>query len=164
MMYSEKYAEALHAAHYPTMILSLLMAGLGILTAFLFYQWKKISVDKLAERFKTLYNWSLNKWHFDELYDATVVAGTVGFSRFVGTFDLKVIDGIVNGAATVTRGFSSFIGKFDDIVVDGLVNSMAYLSGFIGMIFRRFQTGKVQTYLIFVLISIVVLLFLFKSF
>ncbi len=164
MMYSGKYEEAIHAVHYPAMILSLLMAGFGILMAFLFYQWKKISADKLAERFKALYNWSFNKWKFDELYDATVIAGTIGLSRFLGAFDLKVIDGIVNGAATVTRGFSSFIGKFDNIVVDGLVNFMAYLSGFIGLIFRRFQTGKVQTYLIFVLISIVFLLFLFNSF
>ena len=164
MMYSGKYEEAIHAVHYPAMILSLLMAGFGILMAFLFYQWKKISADKLAERFKALYNWSFNKWKFDELYDATFIAGTIGLSRFLGAFDLKVIDGIVNGAATVTRGFSSFIGKFDNIVVDGLVNFMAYLSGFIGLIFRRFQTGKVQTYLIFVLISIVFLLFLFNSF
>jgi NADH-quinone oxidoreductase subunit L len=164
IMYSKKYEEAIHAVHYPAMILSLLMAGIGILIAFLFYQWKKISADKLAERFRSLYSWSLNKWHFDELYDATVVAGTVGLSRMLGAFDLKFIDGIVNGAATITRGFSSFIGKFDNVVVDGLVNFMAYLSGFIGLIFRRFQTGKVQTYLIFVLISIVLLLFLFKSF
>jgi len=164
MMYSKKYEEAIHAVHYPAMILSLLMAGLGILMAFLFYQWKKISADKLAEKFKGLYNWSLNKWRFDEFYDATFIAGTIGLSRFLGAFDLKVIDGIVNGAATVTRGFSSFIGKFDNIVVDGLVNFMAYLSGFIGLIFRRFQTGKVQTYLIFVLMSIVFLLFLFNSF
>ena len=164
MMYSEKYEEAMHAVHYPAMIISLLMAGLGILIAFLFYQWKKISADNLAERFKALYNWSFNKWHFDDLYDATVVAGTVGFSRLLGAFDLKVIDGIVDGAATITRGFSSFIGKFDNVVVDGLVNFTAYLSGFIGLIFRRFQTGKVQTYLIFVLISIVLLLFFYKSF
>jgi NADH-quinone oxidoreductase subunit L len=148
IMYSEKYEEAIHAVHYPAMILSLLMAGFGILIAFLFYQWKKFSADKLAERFKLLYNWSLNKWRFDELYDATAVAGTVGFSRFLGAFDLKVIDGIVDGAASITRGFSSFIGKFDNVVVDGLVNFMAYLSGFIGLIFR----------------SIVLLLFLFKSF
>jgi NADH-quinone oxidoreductase subunit L len=77
---------------------------------------------------------------------------------------LKIIDGIVNGAAAITRGFSFFIGKFDNVVIDGLVNFTAYLSGFIGLIFRRFQTGKVQTYLIFVLISVVILLFLFKSF
>jgi NADH-quinone oxidoreductase subunit L len=162
--YSSSHEHAMHAVHYPAMILSLIMAATGILMAFLFYQWKKIDADKLASKYKFLYDFSLNKWRFDELYDATVVSGTIGTSRFLGSFDLKIIDGIVNGAAAITRGFSFFIGKFDNVVIDGLVNFTAYLSGFIGLIFRRFQTGKVQTYLIFVLISVVILLFLFKSF
>lgn len=164
VLYSESYEEALQVVHTPTMIISLLMAGIGILLAFLFYQWKKINVDRLAEKFKFLYKWSYNKWYFDELYDATVISGTIGLSKILGKFDSKIVDGIVNGTASVTKGFSNFTGKFDDIVVDGLVNFMAYLSGFIGLIFRRFQTGKVQTYLLFVLISIVLLMFIFKSF
>ncbi len=164
VMYSESYEEAMHSVHVPTMILSLLMAGLGILLAFVFYQWKKVNVDRLAEKYKPLYNFSLNKWYFDELYDKTAVSGTIGLSRFLGKFDSKVIDGIVNGSASVTKGFSTFIGKFDNIVVDGFVNFAAYLSGFVGLIFRRFQTGKVQTYLVFVLLSVVILLFIFNSF
>ena len=164
IMYSETYQEAMHAIHIPAMVLSLLMAGLGILLAFVFYQWKKVDVGKLVERFKGLYNFSLNKWYFDEAYDATAVSGTLGLSRFLGKFDSKIIDGIVNGSAAVTKSFSTFIGKFDNVVVDGLVNFTAYLSGFIGLLFRRFQTGKVQTYLVFVLVSIIILLFVFKSF
>ena len=164
IMYSETYVEAMHAIHIPAMILSLLMAGLGILLAYLFYQWKRIDVGKLVEKFKGLYNFSFNKWYFDEAYDATAVNGTLGLSRLLGRFDLKIIDGIVNGTAYITKGFSTFIGKFDNVVVDGLVNFMAYLSGFIGLVFRRFQTGKVQTYLVFVLVSVVILLFIFKSF
>ena len=160
VMYSEMYTEALHHAHTPGVILSLLMAVGGILLAFTMYQWKKISADKLAEKVKPLYNFSLNKWYFDELYDKTFVNGTLALSRMVAWFDRVIIDGIVDGSATVTKAFSNFIGKFDNIVIDGLVNFMAYLSAFIGLIFRRFQTGKVQTYIIMVVFSIVILLFL----
>ncbi len=163
VMYSETYTSALHNAHGTAVILSLFVAISGILLAFVMYQWKKISADKLAERFKPLYKFSLNKWYFDEFYDKTFVAGTLGLARFLAKFDLKVIDGIVDGSATVTKAFSRFAGKFDNIVVDGLVNLMAYLSGFIGLLFRRFQTGKVQTYLVLVVFSLVILLFLFKS-
>ena len=74
IMYSETYTEALHHAHLPAVILSELLAICGILLAFSMYQWKKISADKLAERFKPLYNFSLNKWYFDELYHKTFVA------------------------------------------------------------------------------------------
>lgn len=159
--YSEVYTEAMHTAHYPAMFLSLFMAISGILLAFIFYHWKKLSADNLAAKFKPLYNFSLNKWYFDELYDKTFVAGTIGLSKALGWFDQKIIDGIVDGSAVVTRRLSSFIGGFDNIVIDGFVNLTAYISGFIGLLFRRVQTGKVQTYIVFVIFSIIILLFLF---
>lgn len=164
VVFSESYTEAIHQAHIPAMLLSLLVASFGILLAFTLYQWKKISADKLADRIKPLYNISLNKWYFDEFYNAVFVGGTLLFAKFLAWFDAVIVDGVINGSAALTKGLSKFSGKFDSLVVDGLVNFMAYLSGFIGLMFRRFQTGKVQTYLMLVVFSIVILLFLFKSF
>lgn len=164
IIYSNTYTDAVHSAHYPAMILSLLVAVTGIVLAFSMYQWKKISPDKLAEKYKFLYKVSYNKWYFDEFYDKVFVAGTIGFSKLLAWFDATIIDGIVNGSAAITRVFSYISGKFDNYVVDGLVNLMAYLSGFVGLLFRRLQTGKVQTYVILVVFSLVVLLFLFKTF
>lgn len=162
IMYSTVYAEAMHKAHYPAMFISLFVATLGILLAFMFYQWKKINVDTLTDKLKPLYNFSLNKWYFDELYTNTFVRGTLLLSRTLGWFDLKIIDGIVNGSASVTKYLSFFIGNFDKIVIDGLVNLTAYLSGFFGLLFRRIQTGKVQTYIVLVIFSLVILLFIFR--
>ena len=164
VVFSSTYTEAMHRAHYPAMFLSLFVAGVGILIAFTIYQWQKVSADKLAEKLKLLYLLSYNKWYFDELYYATFVAGTIGLSKLLAWFDLFFIDGIVNGSASLTKGISKFSGKFDNVVVDGLVNFSAYASGFIGLVFRRFQTGKVQTYIVLVIFSLVILLFLFKSF
>jgi len=164
VIFSESYTEAMHAAHYPAMGISIVLAALGILLAFAFYYWKKLDPDKLAESIKPLYNLSYNKWYFDEFYNGVIVAGTLAFSRFLAWFDSTIVDGLVNLSATVTRALSRFVGKFDSVVVDGLVNFMAYLSGFIGLIFRRFQTGKVQTYVVLAVFSLVILLFLFKSF
>jgi NADH-quinone oxidoreductase subunit L len=97
------------------------------------------------------------------LYDKTFVAGTIGFSKLIGWFDAKIVDGIVNGVGNLTRLLAVFTGAFDRIVIDGIVNFTAYISGFIGLIFRRIQTGKVQTYLILVIFSIIILLFLFND-
>jgi NADH-quinone oxidoreductase subunit L len=141
------------------MLLSLLVAATGIVFAFVFYYWKKINADKLAGDIKPLYKLSFNKWYFDEIYDATFVAFTMGSSRFLAWFDNTIVDGIVNGAATVTRLTSFVAGRFDSIVVDGLVNLMAYLSGFIGLVL-----GRVQTYLVLVVFSLVIILYLFKTF
>ncbi len=162
--FSETYTEAMHKAHVPSMLLSLLLASLGILVAFIFYQWKKLDPDKLADSVKPLYKLSYNKWYFDEIYDATFVAFTLGISKVLFWIDTYIIDGIVNGSATATKHFSSLSGKFDNVVVDGLVNFMATLSGLIGLMFRKLQTGKVQTYIVLVVFSLVIILFLFKSF
>ncbi|MCL4548757.1 MAG: NADH-quinone oxidoreductase subunit L, partial [Bacteroidetes bacterium] len=143
---------------------SAIVAGLGILIAFMFYQWKKISADKLAEKLKTLYKLSLNKWYLDEIYDATAVSGTLGFGSILAWFDNKIVDGIVNGSAHVTQLVSKFSNLFDTYVVDGFVNFTAFFSGFVGLSFRRLQTGKVQTYIIFVVFSIIILLLIFKPF
>jgi len=159
--YSESYTEAMHSAHYPAMLISELVAVIGIFFAFVFYQWKKVDVEKLVSTMKPLYTFSLNKWYFDEFYNKTFVAGLLGFSNLIYWFDSKIIDGIVNGSATITRAVSTFTGGFDKYVVDGLVNLMAYLSGFFGLLFRRLQTGKVQTYIVLVIFSIIIFFFFF---
>jgi len=58
--------------------------------------------------------------------------------------------------------FWSGAGGFDKYVVDGLVNGIAYFSGFSGLLFKKLQTGKVQTYIVFVLVGVMVLFFMFR--
>jgi NADH-quinone oxidoreductase subunit L len=224
---TETFEEALHHAHTPAMALSLTVAGLGILIAFLTYKWNKISADAWANRFKGLYNFLVNKWYFDELYDSVVVGGTLAFTRALRWFDNTIVDGIVNGSASWTKAvvfgyaehrkekkisgavfllaglfvstlvavwaahwfwfphatlgsmigaiamaflvwiltlffFWSGAGGFDKYVVDGLVNGVAYSSGFFGAIIRKVQTGRVQTYIAFVLLGVMVLFFIFR--
>ncbi len=69
--------------------------------------------------------------------------------------------------ALLTGGLTFFFfwsgaGGFDRYVVDGLVNGIAYISGFFGAVLRKVQTGRVQTYLVFVMLSVIVLFFLLR--
>ncbi|PID57312.1 MAG: NADH-quinone oxidoreductase subunit L [Ignavibacteriae bacterium] len=164
VVHSEKYEHAMHQAHYPAMILSIVLGGLGILLAFTMFQWNKISADNLANKFKALYNGSLNKWYVDEFYNSTFIGGTLKLGSFLSWFDKWIVDGIVNGTATVTRAFSHISSYFDQYIVDGIVNGTAFLSGFIGLNFKRLQTGKVQTYIVFVIFSIIIIYFIFAPF
>jgi NADH-quinone oxidoreductase subunit L len=161
---SVEYTETMHWAHYPALFISLSMAGIGMLLAFIFYQWKKVNTDKLAENFKGLYKFSLNKWYIDEAYDKTAVAGTLVLSGILNWFDFNIIDRIVNGSAYVTRFISKLSGLFDTYVVDGFVNFSAFFSGFLGLAFRRLQTGKIQTYIVIVVFAVIILLLIFKPF
>jgi NADH-quinone oxidoreductase subunit L len=161
---SLEYTETMHWAHYKAMFASLALAGLGILLAFMFYAWKIFDADKLAEKIKGLYNFSLNKWYLDELYDATAVSGTLNTGKGLSLFDQKIVDGAVNGSAWLTRFTSKLSGLFDTYVVDGLVNFSAFFSGFVGLNFRKLQTGKVQTYIVYVVFAVIILLFFLKPF
>jgi NADH-quinone oxidoreductase subunit L len=156
------FEEALHHAHTPAMMLSLLVAGLGILTAFATYSWKKINAETVAQSVRPLHTFLLKKWYFDELYGAVVVGGTLAFTRIMKWFDDTIIDGLVNGAGRMTSLVSFIGGKFDSIVIDGLVNLTAYSSGFGGLVLRKFQTGKVQTYVIFAVMGVMVFYFVFR--
>lgn len=162
IIHSETYTKTVHDAHIPAVILSLLLSGFGILVAFTIYYWKKISADKIANSLKPLYKFSLNKWYFDELYDKTFIAFTMFLSKILNWFDAKIIDGVVNGAASVTRGFSKISGGFDTIVIDGFVNFSAFFSGLVGIVLRKMQTGKVQVYIVLLIFSIVILIFYFS--
>lgn len=221
------FEQAEHHAHIPAMILSLLVAGLGILLAFATYRWKKINAEAIASRFSPLHRFLMNKWYFDELYGAVVVGGTLLWTRMLRWFDNIIVDGIVNGAAWWTYGASfgfkemkrernlsgalflilgvglsiwagwyatsefwpatggffggalatiggftvaalafftvwAGTGGFDKYVIDGAVNGVAYFSGFFGLVFRKFQTGRVQTYLVFVLLAVLIFFFAFQ--
>lgn len=164
IVHSVKYTEAMHHAHYPAMILSLVLAGLGILLAFIFYQWKKVNTNKLVEKLKPLYKFSLNKWYVDEFYHATFIGGTLKGAGILSWFDYYIVDGIVNASASFTKFISRISGWFDTFVVDGLVNFTALFSGFVGLTFRRLQTGKVQTYVVFVVFAVLALLLIFRPF
>jgi NADH-quinone oxidoreductase subunit L len=69
----------------------------------------------------------------------------------------------VNGVGSLTKLFANFNGKFDKYVVDGIVNFVAYFTGFWGLLLRKTQTGRVQTYIAFVVFGVVVLFFVFKG-
>ncbi|MGA2669690.1 MAG: NADH-quinone oxidoreductase subunit L [Ignavibacteria bacterium] len=160
---SSVYFEELHHFHYSAMTISLICAGLGILFAFLFYKWKTFDADALAEKIRPLYNFSLNKWYFDEFYEGVIVAATLGLTRILKWFDNTIVDGAVNGAAYITQKTSKGSGKFDNGFVDGLVNLVAGIVMFFGLIFRKIQTGKIQTYLAYVLFGIIVFYFIFRT-
>ncbi len=151
-------------AHTIAMVLSIIVAGLGILLSWLFYHRRRFSAESVATKFSPVYNLFWNKYYFDEFYDGVLVALTVWKSRLFAKFDLSIIDGIVNGVATITRQiFAAFIGFFDNRVVDGIVNRVAEVTWAAGGRIRRIQTGAIQTYLFVVLGGIVLIILIFRA-
>ncbi len=162
-----EHADGGHHGHGPAhtiaMVLSICVAGLGILLSWLFYHKRRFSADAIATTFRPVYNLFWNKYYFDEFYDGVLVAVTVWKSRLFAQFDGSIVDGIVNGVGMVTRDIlAAIVGVFDNRVVDGLVNRVAEVTWSAGGRIRRIQTGAIQTYLFVVLGGIVLIILIFK--
>lgn len=73
-------------------------------------------------------------------------------------FDLHIIDGVVNLAASITVFGSWLSGLFDNYVVDGLVNAASLVTLDLGGRLRRLQTGSINGYLYGILAAVMVIL------
>jgi len=83
-------------------------AIIGIATAVTFYILAPAFPAALSQNFGGLYRFVLNKWYFDELYDAIFVKPTLRIAKFAWHFgDEQVIDGVPNGLATLTSDAST---------------------------------------------------------
>ena len=91
-----------------------------------------------------------------------VVGATLRVTNMLRWFDNTIIDGIVNGSGWITKAISSVSGWIDTWVVDGAVNAVAYLSGLGGLVLRKSQTGKIQTYVILAVFGVMVFYFVMR--
>ena len=90
----------------------------------------------------------------DELYQATVISGTMAAGRGLWTFDRNVVDGAVNGSSWMTTFGAWLSGLADRTIVDGAVNLVGWIVQEGSYWFRRLQTGLVQNYALLMLFGI----------
>jgi len=124
------------AHHVPRWVgvLPLLVGLSGIALAWLFYIINPDLPRKLAGTFPPLYRFLLNKWYFDELYDAVFVRPAKRLGQHLWKFwDEKIVDGLgPNGAALVTHVLAGRISRLQT----GFVYHYAFamLLGFLAII------------------------------
>ncbi|AIE73508.1 MULTISPECIES: NAD(P)H-quinone oxidoreductase subunit 5 [unclassified Synechocystis] len=78
------------------------IALIGITIASFMYWQHKFDPKVLSDKFPALYQLSLNKWYFDDIYDKLFVQGSRRVARQIMEVDYKVIDGAVNLTGLVT--------------------------------------------------------------
>jgi NAD(P)H-quinone oxidoreductase subunit 5 len=87
-----------------------------------------LDANAIAQRFPSLYQLSLNKWYFDDLYEQVFVRGTRRIARQVLEVDYNVVDGAVN-----------FTGFITMITGEGL---------------KYFENGRAQFYALIVFVAV----------
>ena len=85
---------------------SVAVSVVGITLAVLMYLARKIDPSAIASKIQPLYDLSLNKWYFDDIYHRVFVLGLRRVDRQVMEVDFRVVDGAVNltGFFTLVSG------------------------------------------------------------
>jgi NADH-quinone oxidoreductase subunit L len=156
--------EGQEALEFGLMVVSVSVAFAGFGLAWLMYYRRSLAPDAFANLLGGVpYRVVLNKFYVDELYWAAFVIGGVALCRVVAWFDQRVIDGIVNLAATITRLLARLVGLVDQYVVDGAVNGVATTTQVVGRRVRALQTGGINWYLYVILFGVIGGVLLYRS-
>jgi NADH-quinone oxidoreductase subunit L len=115
-LYRSEHNEILHHMHeVPTLVkwsASIAMVS-GLVLAFMFYIRDTSLPKRLAQMHQPIYQFLLNKWYFDELYDFLFVRPAMWLGRFLWkTGDGAVIDGFgPDGVAATVAGVTRQVNR-----------------------------------------------------
>jgi NADH-quinone oxidoreductase subunit L len=103
-----------------------------------------------------------NHWYVERIYNRVILYGLAhGGGRWLGRFDRMVVDGIVNGAAAVTRWTSRLSILWDRWVVDGAVRAAGMTLKMASFPVRFAQTGLVQSYALVLVAGLIAILLVY---
>jgi NADH-quinone oxidoreductase subunit L len=97
------------------------------------------------------------------LYDLVLIRPTLWLAKWTYTFiDKTVIDGILHGVARSAVRIGEAFRVFDRVVINGGADAFANSIKELGLGFREVQTGKVQNYMLLVLLMTIIIFILFE--
>ncbi|HKX12023.1 MAG TPA: NADH-quinone oxidoreductase subunit L [bacterium] len=147
-----------HAIEYFLMAFSVFVAAVSIYAAIVLYTKRQQIPARFVAKYPRLYNLVQNKYYVDEIYQKVFVNNLLRLNNFMAGFDSKVIDGLVNLSATITKAFAKVTGFVDNFYVDGLVNLVSDTVIAAGGQLRKIQTGRIQNYLYAAMAGVLVLM------
>ncbi len=123
--------------HISIAVVSVIVASLGILSAFLLYakrpaEWTSEAHDPLRAKLGRLYDHLEHKWYVDEIW-----------SWILRNFLYR---------------FSSACAWFDRNIVDGTVDLVGFLTTRAGLAMQPAQSGRLQNYLLVVVVGLLIVL------
>ncbi|WP_437227596.1 NADH-quinone oxidoreductase subunit L [Planctomicrobium sp. SH661] len=154
----------IHAHHAQAGAAALAVAFGGTILAYLFYCVGWVDVRSIQRQFSGVYEFLVDKWRFDTLYEWMWVRPVHVISKWCTAFDKYVLDALVAKLASLTLAISKWDRMFDEAVIDRAVNVLGDSTYSLGNSLRYLQTGKLRQYVMFIAVSVVslfILLFVF---
>jgi NADH-quinone oxidoreductase subunit L len=137
LFFNEHLMHAMHEVPLWVKLSSTVAMLTGLLVAYVMYQQSKDAPQRLATAFAPLYRFFLNKWYFDELYNAVFVRPAFWLGRlFWKQGDIGVIDrfGPNGSAAVVSFGSklavkmqSGYLYTYALVMLLGLVTAVSWM-------------------------------------
>ena len=157
---AQEIAEGIHHSHLLAMILSLLVAGTGIYLAWQMYIKKGMDPKLISEKFEIPYTLSYNKFYIDEIYSRYLYTPVLKLADQIAYIDWEIYDKyFINGFGRVTDWLARITGRVDYEGIDqGVVDSFGRNTRRAGKMLRSVQTGKLQTYMLFALMGVIVIM------
>lgn len=95
-------------------------------------------------------------FYIDRLYQFVIVNPTQRIAQATAYIDVAWIDGALHAGAYIQVTIANLIGWFDRAIIDGMVNGMASVARMAGSFLRSFQGGKIQLYIFWSALAIII--------
>lgn len=135
-------------------VYALIVAFAGAILAYLVYGAKLVNPAEIKKQFSGVHNFLVEKWHFDELYDAMFVNPAHIVGGWISAIDRICLDGILHWLANACVKIARWDRWFDERAVDGLVNVVGEKTYSLGTWVRGAQTGNLRGYILSILIAV----------
>jgi NADH-quinone oxidoreductase subunit L len=99
-----------------------------------------------------------NSFYLDRIYEAIITTPINKLTTLTEKIDARWVDGLIHVTVLVNVTFAHAISWFDKHIVDGGVNGMARVAGSVGSVTRSFQGGKIQLYIFWAVLGIIIFL------
>ena len=123
--------ESLHALETPLLVVSVVLAALGLAGAWFVFGAGPARAERLRAAFANLHRWLSGKYFIDELYERAIGRPLVWISERI------------------------VLRLSDRLLIDGALHGVAALGRFGAAVLGRLQSGSLQLYAWFVLLGIV---------
>jgi NADH-quinone oxidoreductase subunit L len=127
---------------------SVIWIGLALLTSYYLFRTPTFYTNTYLQ----------NGFYIDLITRKFFVSLTLKGAAFTHFIDKKWIDGAIHGSAYAHVTLSHVTGWLDKAVLDGIVNGIATLSRWLGSMTRSFQGGKIQLYIFWSVLAIIIFL------
>jgi len=151
--------DALHLfLEYFLMFLSVSLAAVAVWFAWKFYAKPSSKPKEIAARHPQVYQTLFNKYYIDEFYQKIFVKRLFSFNNMLAWLDQHIVDGLVNFVGKTGEVLSKFQGLFDNYIIDGLVDFVGHFAAFLGEMLRKVQTGRIQNYVYFAILTVTIMI------